>query len=220
MAFRDQPLGELALTIPRASALFRKYDLDFCCGGKQTLLRAAERRQLDVDAIETELAALSENPAEKDWRHAPLSEIIDHILVRYHDRHRQQLPELILQATKVERVHADKASVPKGLSKYLVMLNDELGSHMMKEEQVLFPMIKQGMGRQCIGPITVMESEHNDAGELLDVIKHITNNVTPPPEACTTWKALYMGVNELIDDLMNHISLENNNLFPRALAGE
>ncbi|EOC0416730.1 iron-sulfur cluster repair protein YtfE [Cronobacter malonaticus] len=220
MAFRDQPLGELALTIPRASALFRKYDLDFCCGGKQTLLRAATRQALDLEMIESELAALAATPLEKDWQAAPLAEIIDHILVRYHDRHREQLPELILQATKVERVHADKPGVPKGLSKYLSLLHEELTSHMMKEERVLFPMIKQGMGSQAAGPVSVMESEHDEAGELLEVIKHTTNNVTPPPEACTTWRALYNGINELIDDLMNHISLENNTLFPRALAGE
>lgn len=81
-------------------------------------------------------------------------------------------------------------------------------------------IIKQGMGSQAMGPISVMESEHDEAGELLEVIKHTTNNVTPPPEACTTWKAMYNGINELIDDLMEHISLENNVLFPRALAGE
>ncbi|CCJ86269.1 iron-sulfur cluster repair protein YtfE [Cronobacter dublinensis] len=220
MAFRDQPLGELALTIPRASALFRKYNLDFCCGGKQTLLRAATRQDLNLEMIENELATLAEAPLEKDWKAAPLAEIIDHIIARYHDRHREQLPELILQATKVERVHADKPGVPKGLAKYLTMLHEELTSHMMKEERVLFPMIKQGMGSQAMGPISVMESEHDEAGELLEVIKHATNNVTPPPEACTTWRAMYNGINELIDDLMNHISLENNNLFPRALAGE
>ncbi|ELQ6158203.1 iron-sulfur cluster repair protein YtfE [Cronobacter dublinensis] len=220
MAFRDQPLGELALTIPRASALFRKYNLDFCCGGKQTLLRAATRQDLNLEMIENELATLAEAPLEKDWKAAPLEEIIDHIIARYHDRHREQLPELILQATKVERVHADKPGVPKGLAKYLTMLHEELTSHMMKEERVLFPMIKQGMGSQAMGPISVMESEHDEAGELLEVIKHATNNVTPPPKACTTWRAMYNGINELIDDLMNHISLENNNLFPRALAGE
>ncbi|QIX95355.1 iron-sulfur cluster repair protein YtfE [Cedecea sp. FDAARGOS_727] len=220
MAYRDQPLGELALTIPRASALFRKLDLDFCCGGKQTLLRAAGRKELNLEEIEAQLAALADEPVEKDWRSAPLAEIIDHIIVRFHDRHREQLPELILQATKVERVHADKPNVPKGLAKYLTMLHQELSSHMMKEEQILFPMIKQGMGAQAGGPISVMESEHDEAGELLEVIKHTTNNVTPPPEACTTWKAMYNGINELIDDLMNHISLENNVLFPRALGGE
>ncbi len=218
MAFRDQPLGELALTIPRASALFRQYDMDYCCGGKQTLARAASRKALDVAVIEAELAKLAEQPLPRLARGA-LAEIIDHIIVRYHDRHREQLPELILQATKVERVHADKPNVPKGLTKYLTMLHQELSSHMMKEEQILFPMIKQewAPGR---GPISVMESEHDEAGELLEVIKHITHNVTPPPEACTTWKAMYNGINEMIDDLMEHISLENNVLFPRALGGK
>ncbi|GKX54285.1 iron-sulfur cluster repair protein YtfE [Leminorella grimontii] len=220
MAFRDRPLGELALSIPRASALFRKYNLDFCCGGKQTLLRAATKKELDLDAIEAELAALSTEAPEKDWQSAPLGDIIDRIIVRYHDRHREQLPELMLQAAKVERVYADNPNAPRGLTKYLTMLHDELSSHMMKEERILFPMIKQGMGSQAAGPISVMESEHDEAGELLEVIRHVTNNVTPPPEACTTWKALYNGINELTDDLMNHISLENNVLFPRALAGE
>lgn len=220
MAFRDQSLGELALSIPRASALFRQYDMDYCCGGKQTLARAAQRKELNVEEIEAALAKLAEQPVEKEWRVVPLAEISDHIIVRYHDRHREQLPELILQATKVERVHADKPNVPRGLTKYLTMLHEELTNHMMKEERILFPMIKQGQGSHAAGPISVMESEHDEAGELLEVIKHTTHNVTPPPEACTTWKAMYNGINELIDDLMEHISLENNVLFPRALNGE
>ncbi|GAL56886.1 iron-sulfur cluster repair protein YtfE [Pseudescherichia vulneris NBRC 102420] len=220
MAFRDQSLGELALSIPRASALFRQYGMDYCCGGKQTLGRAAQRKELNVEEIEAALAKLAEQPVDKEWRVAPLAEIIDHIIVRYHDRHREQLPELILQATKVERVHADKPNVPRGLTKYLTMLHEELSNHMMKEERILFPMIKQGQGSHAAGPVSVMESEHDEAGELLEVIKHTTHNVTPPPEACTTWKAMYNGINELIDDLMEHISLENNVLFPRALNGE
>jgi len=220
MAFRDQSLGELALSIPRASALFRQYDMDYCCGGKQTLARAAQRKALNVEEIEAALTKLAEQPVEKEWRVAPLAEIIDHIIVRYHDRHREQLPELILQATKVERVHADKPNVPHGLAKYLTMLHEELTNHMMKEERILFPMIRQGQGSHAAGPVSVMESEHDEAGELLEVIKHTTHNVTPPQEACTTWKAMYNGINELIDDLMEHISLENNVLFPRALAGE
>jgi len=220
MAFRDQSLGELALSIPRASALFRQYDMDYCCGGKQTLARAAQRKALNVEEIEAALAKLAEQPVDKERRVAPLAEIIDHIIVRYHDRHREQLPELILQATKVERVHADKPNVPRGLTKYLTLLHEELTNHMMKEERILFPMIKQGQGSHAAGPVSVMESEHDEAGELLEVIKHTTHNVTPPPEACTTWKAMYNGINELIDDLMEHISLENNVLFPRALNGE
>ncbi|EHZ6873868.1 iron-sulfur cluster repair protein YtfE [Providencia rettgeri] len=220
MQFRDKTLGQLALSIPRASSLFRQYNMDYCCGGKQTLNRSAEKLKLDIDLLESQLAKLATETLEQDWRKAPLSEIIDFIIVRYHDRHREQLPELILQAQKVERVHINKPSVPKGLSKYLEALLEELASHMMKEERVLFPMIKNGMGRNAAGPISVMEQEHDDASDILEAIKDITNNVTPPPEACTTWRVLYNGINELIDDLMNHINLENNLLFPRALAGE
>ncbi|SPZ22412.1 Regulator of cell morphogenesis and NO signaling [Providencia rettgeri] len=220
MQFRDKTLGQLALSIPRASSLFRQYNMDYCCGGKQTLNRSAEKLKLDIDLLESQLAKLATETLEQDWRKAPLSEIIDFIIVRYHDRHREQLPELILQAQKVERVHVNKPSVPKGLSKYLEALLEELTSHMMKEERVLFPMIKNGMGRNAAGPISVMEQEHDDASDILEAIKGITNNVTPPPEACTTWRVLYNGINELIDDLMNHINLENNLLFPRALAGE
>ncbi|MEY0555576.1 MULTISPECIES: iron-sulfur cluster repair protein YtfE [unclassified Providencia] len=220
MQFRDKTLGQLALSIPRASSLFRQYNMDYCCGGKQTLSRSAEKLNLDIDLLESQLAKLATETLEKDWRKAPLGEIIDFIIIRYHDRHREQLPELILQAQKVERVHANKPSVPKGLSKYLEALLEELTSHMMKEERVLFPMIKNGMGRNAAAPISVMEQEHDDAGDILEAIKGITDNVTPPPEACTTWCVLYNGINELIDDLMNHINLENNLLFPRALAGE
>lgn len=220
MQLRDKTLGQLALSIPRASSLFRQYDIDFCCGGKQTLSRAADKKELDIEMLEKQLAELSQETLEKDWRQAPLSEIIDFIIVRYHDRHREQLPELILQAQKVERVHAEKPTVPKGLSKYLEALHEELTSHMMKEERILFPMIKAGQGQMAAGPISVMEREHDDAGDILEAIKGITDNVTPPPEACTTWRVLYNGINELIDDLMNHINLENNLLFPRALAGE
>lgn len=220
MNLRDKPLGQLALSISGASAIFRQYNLDFCCGGKRTLSKSAEKAELNIDEIENKLIALSEQPLEKDWRQAPLSEIIDFIIVRYHDKHRAQLPELILQAEKVERVHEAKPTVPKGLARQLTLLLDELTSHMMKEERILFPMIKNGLGSQASAPISVMEHEHDDAGEIVEVIKFITKNVTPPPEACTTWRVLYNGINEFIDDLMNHISLENNLLFPRALAGE
>lgn len=220
MTFAEQPLGILALSIPRASALFRKYNLDYCCGGKQTLLKAANRLNLDLAPIEAELTRLAEKTVSRDWQSAPLSDLIDHILCRYHARHHEQFPELILQAEKVERVHADKPNVPTGLAKYLSRLYDELAQHMLKEEQVLFPMIKQGRGILAEGPIRVMEHEHDEASELLDVIKHLTHNVTIPPEACTTWKVMYNGLNEMITDLMDHINLENNLLFLRALAGD
>ncbi len=221
MDYRNQSLGALAIAIPRASKLFRDYDLDFCCGGKQTLERAASRKDLDLAKLEGELAALAMEPADnRDWRLAPLSEIIDYILPRFHQRHREQLPELVLMAEKVERVHGDKPTCPRGLAKQLNLIRLDLENHMMKEEQILFPLIKQGMGQQAAGPISVMEHEHDEAGEQLEVVKFLTNNVTPPEGACNTWQALYNGINTFITDLMEHIHLENNLLFPRALSGK
>ncbi|ATZ95679.1 iron-sulfur cluster repair protein YtfE [Dickeya fangzhongdai] len=221
MHYRDQSLGELAITIPRATALFREFNLDFCCGGKQTLLRAASKQALDIEILESRLADLAAQPStEKDWQQASLSEMIQHIISRFHDRHREQLPELIHMAEKVERVHHDKPACPHGLTNQLMLIHDDLAQHMMKEERILFPMIQSGMGAQAGGPISMMEHEHDDAGQQLEVVKTITNNVTPPANACTTWRALYTGINEFIDDLMEHIHLENNQLFPRALRGE
>lgn len=220
MDYRNQSLGALAIAIPRASKLFRDYDLDFCCGGKQTLERAASRKELDLEKLESELAALAAGPMDtRDWRLAPLAEIIDYILPRFHQRHREQLSELVLMAEKVERVHGDKPTCPRGLAKQLNLIRLDLENHMMKEEQILFPLIKQGMGQQAAGPISVMEHEHDEAGEQLEVVKFLTNNVTPPDGACNTWQALYNGINTFISDLMEHIHLENNLLFPRALNG-
>ncbi|AOV98099.1 iron-sulfur cluster repair di-iron protein [Edwardsiella hoshinae] len=219
MTYRDRPLGELAIRIPRATRLFRQYELDFCCGGKQTLQRAAARHSLDLDALERQLAELEHTPStQRDWQQASLVELTDFIVTRYHQRHREQLPELVLMAQKVEQVHADKDGCPRGLAKQLELLRQELDSHMMKEERILFPLIEQGNGTRCQGPISVMELEHRNAGEQLEVIRFLTDNITPPAGACTTWRALYAGISELLEDLMEHISLENNLLFPRALS--
>ncbi|AHM76032.1 iron-sulfur cluster repair protein YtfE [Yersinia hibernica] len=221
MDYRNQSLGALAIAIPRATKLFRQHQLDFCCGGKQTLLRAANKLHLDIDELEAQLSALQAEPlSSTDWQQQPLANIIDFIISRYHNRHREQLPELILMAEKVERVHGEKPACPRGLASELTAIIEELTQHMYKEEQILFPMIKRGLGSQAGGPIMVMEAEHDAVGQQLEVVKQLTQNMTPPAGACNTWQALYSGINEFITDLMEHIHLENNLLFPRALDGE
>ncbi|MGP6379194.1 iron-sulfur cluster repair protein YtfE [Yersinia bercovieri] len=221
MDYRNQSLGALAIAIPRATKLFRHYQLDFCCGGKQTLLRAANKLELDIDELEAQLSALQAEPqSAEDWQQQPLTNLIDFIISRYHNRHREQLPELILMAEKVERVHDEKPACPRGLAAELTAILEELTQHMYKEEQILFPMIQRGMGYQAGGPIFVMEAEHDAVGLQLEVVKQLTQNVTPPDGACNTWRALYTGINEFMTDLMEHIHLENNLLFPRALKGE
>ncbi|WGE87365.1 hemerythrin domain-containing protein [Actinobacillus equuli subsp. haemolyticus] len=157
---------------------------------------------------------------DKDWHVVPLGEIIDFIIPRFHDTHRNQLPILIELAEKVESVHADSADCPKGLAELIRKVYADLVNHMMKEEQILFPLIKAGRGKMAAAPISVMEAEHDEAGNDVEEIQKLTNNFTPPEGACTSWRNLYQGLQEFAADLDAHVDLENNNLFPRALAGE
>ena len=219
MSFQDQSLGQLARQIPGATQIFHEYDLDFCCGGKITRREAAQQKGLDAETIDIRLAALKSDrePGDRDWGEASPSELIDHILVRFHERHREQLPELIRLARRVETVHGDRPDCPVGLADHLTVMRQELESHMQKEEQVLFPMLRRGLGMMAGGPIHVMRMEHDDHGESLQRIADLTNNITLPRAACNTWRALYLGLRALREDLMEHIHLENNILFENAV---
>ncbi|HHF7221497.1 TPA: iron-sulfur cluster repair protein YtfE [Haemophilus influenzae] len=220
MSFAQQKLSELAVSIPGATKIFREYDLDFCCGGSVLLEVAAQQKNLNLAEIEKRLTDLQQSKAEnndKDWTSASYAEMIDHIITRFHNCHREQLPELITLAEKVENVHGDRDDCPIGVTAQLEKIYAELSQHLMKEEQILFPMIKMGNYAMASMPIRVMEMEHDEAGQDVEVIKSLTNNCTPPADACFSWKALYSGINEFIDDLMHHIHLENNILFPRVL---
>ena len=219
MSFAQQKLSELAVSIPGSTKIFREYDLDFCCGGAVLLEVAAQQKNLNLAEIEARLAALQESKSnnEKDWTSAPYAEMIDHIVARFHNRHREQLPELITLAQKVENVHGDREDCPIGAAATLEKIYGELSQHLMKEEQILFPMIKMGNYAIAAMPIRVMEMEHDEAGQDVEVLKSLTNHCTPPADACFSWRALYSGINEFIDDLMHHIHLENNILFPRVL---
>ncbi|WP_454676274.1 iron-sulfur cluster repair protein YtfE [Achromobacter marplatensis] len=219
MSMVEQSLGQLARSIPGATQVFHEYDLDFCCGGKKSLGEAAAQRSLDPTQIEARLVALSHSPPqETDWGQASAAELIDHILARYHDVHRQQLPELIRLALKVEQVHADSPDCPAGLADHLRTMQQELESHMQKEEQVLFPMLARGHGAMATMPIMVMRMEHDDHGVALERLLALTHDLTLPRAACNTWRALYLGIRTFKEDLMAHIHLENNILFDDAAA--
>lgn len=220
VALTDQTLGNLACSIPGATRVFHQYRLDFCCGGNVPLHEAATSRGLDAAQIAAELTALGASAdGEPDWRSAPTNELIEHILERFHERHREQLPELIRLASRVEHVHGAKPDCPNGLAEMLWTLQQELESHMLKEEQILFPMLQRGIkAPQTDGPISVMRYEHDQHGDALARLSALTNDITPPVNACNTWRALYRGLEELRGDLMQHIHLENNILFRGAEA--
>ena len=212
----DQTLGDLATDLPGATRVFHQHQLDFCCGGQQTLREACVRRGLDADAITAQLQALHGDTDQPDWRQASNTELIEHILTRFHARHREQLPELIRLASRVEQVHGQNPTCPNGLAEHLWNMQQELDSHMLTEEKILFPLLlSEPPHPHAQGPIAVMRYEHDQHGEALARLNEMTDDITPPPHACNTWRALYRGLAELRDDLMQHIHLENNVLFAR-----
>ncbi|WP_339799965.1 hemerythrin domain-containing protein [uncultured Marinobacter sp.] len=142
-------------------------------------------------------------------------ELIEHILTRYHDTHREQLPELIHLAERVERVHGGHTACPAGLSAHLEHMAEELETHMAKEEQKLFPMIVRGMSAMAGGPVAAMRHEHEEHSTALEKLERITNGLTLPDEACGSWQRLYQGLATFRDDLKAHIRTENDLLFSR-----
>ena len=215
-------LADLAVTHAGASRVFHRYGLDFCCHGNVSLKDVCEKRGIDFAKITEEIGAEDavDNESFDRWDERPLDALIDHILKRFHESHRSEIPRLIEMAERVEKVHHDKATCPKGVAGVLHEMQGELGQHMMKEEQILFPMILSGQGSMATGPVQVMEHEHEEAGKNLARLRELTSDYDPPEEACKTWRALFLGLGQFEKDLMQHIHLENNVLFPRALSGD
>ena len=213
-------LADLAVTFAGASRVFHRHGLDFCCHGNVSLNQACEKRALDSRAIVAEIEKEEHNKDSsfQRWDEQPMDTLIDHILARFHESHRKEIPRLAEMANRVEKVHAEKPSCPKGVGRVLEEMQAELESHMQKEEQILFPMIRGGRGFMAEGPIQMMEHEHDGAGEQLAKLRGLAHDFTPPEEACKTWRALYLGLSEFEQELKQHIHLENNVLFPRALA--
>ena len=213
-AIAGQAVGHIAATLPGAAAIFQSHGVDFCCSGDRTLADAAAKRALDLDALIDELAAASP-AAEESWNAAPTADLIEHIITRYHSVHLRELPWLIRLAHKVEAAHKDNARVPAGLADLLSRLLAGVNVHQRREEVVLFPMMLAGGGPMIEAAIATIRAEHDDHGAALTEIDRLTQNRTAPGDACATWRALCVGLTKLHDDLMMHVHLENNILFPR-----
>ncbi|HFE47260.1 MAG TPA: iron-sulfur cluster repair di-iron protein [Nannocystis exedens] len=219
----DTPVGKIAAEQPLATRVFARHGIDFCCGGDVPLSQACSERNIDVDEILGEIQREASMTAGDSvvWEHAPLGTLIDHILKTYHRPLDEELPRLEALARKVWTVHGKKEPEQLGgiVDTYEPLMH-ELFSHMRKEEQILFPMIRQGRGAMAVGPVQVMRHEHEEAGALLRRLRELTDNYTVPAAACATWRALWHGLADLERSLHEHIHLENNILFPRALADE
>lgn len=213
------PVGRIAASAPLATRVFARHGIDFCCAGGTSLEEACSQRGLAADTLLSEIQAeLAAAPAAPEtWTDAPLDQLIDHIIDVYHRPLDEELPRIEGLARKVHRVHGERhPSLITVLSSYL-LLKRELELHMRKEEEVLFPLIRSGRGEMAHMPVSVMESEHEEAGGHLRDLRKATDDYQLPDGACNTWRALWHALEDLERSLHEHIHLENNILFPRAL---
>ncbi|QYJ94132.1 iron-sulfur cluster repair di-iron protein [Shewanella spartinae] len=225
--FAEETVGSLVAGDFRRAHVFSQFGIDFCCGGKRTLAKACDRAGIALVEVEAALQAVkAEGMQEDSLNQLPLGQLIDYIEATHHDYVREKAPLLIEYSQKMVRAHGEHYDEIKPFAGWVRALIEDLMPHLMKEEQILFPAIRaMAAGEQvsgCFGhignPINAMEHEHDEASEIVERLRALTNDFTPPPHACTTWRICYATLKEFVADLQQHIHIENNILFPKTLA--
>jgi regulator of cell morphogenesis and NO signaling len=232
MATATKTVREIALEQPTSIRVFEHYGIDYCCGGRKPLAEACAASSLEVDAVLTALerAAQGSALATEDWSKASLEALCSHIMATHHAYVKSELPRLAVLAEKVVRRHGDTQAELQLIQAKLAKLDEELTQHLAKEEAILFPYVvkleralRSGgvMPHGCFGtvanPIAMMTAEHDAADGLIAGIRDLSHHFTTPTGACPTYHAFYDGLREFEQDLHQHIHLENNILFPRAI---
>jgi regulator of cell morphogenesis and NO signaling len=222
----EQTVRDIAAANPAAARVFEQLGIDYCCGGKQTLSTACERAHVSLESVVQLLdqpVESTETPVRND---ATLGELTRYIVDRHHAYVRRESPRVMELFTKVCRKHGPAHPELVALKVLFETMAGELDEHMWKEEHILFPYIQSlesGAGSTaCFGsvenPIAQMMADHENAGAILEKIRSLSNGHTPPQGACPTFRALYAALAEFERDLHWHVHLENNILFPRAIA--
>ena len=229
---------ELAIEVPNATRIFEKLGIDYCCGGSRTLSDACRHAHISLDQVVNELEHGSDlepgaAPAAQEVVKGTLGELIEHIIGKHHAYVKQELPRLQQLLKKVVSVHGAAHPEIEKIQQIFLSVSGELCSHIMKEEHILFPYIValenaassgRPKPRPAFGtvsnPVHMMELEHDSAGAALKEIRAFSSNYTPPDGACFSYKTLYAALKEFETDLHQHVHLENNMLFPRAIAME
>lgn len=225
----DSQVADIVTEKPTRGAVFEKYHIDYCCGGKVSLSAICEQKGIELSQLLGELEAHDARvPTEKepDWTTAPVADLIDNIVRQHHDYLREELPRLLKKAERVAAVHgANHPETIEVLNVYREM-KDEFEEHMGKEEGVLFPWIRgleQGKGAppfpgmKMEQPIECMMHDHDKTGNAFEQLEQLTNGYSPPPDACNTYRVLYEGLRDIQLDTHRHVHKENSILFPRAL---
>ncbi len=225
-------LGEIVNERLGRSRVMEEYGLDYCCGGKRTLEDACAEKGIESNEVIVALRKsdrVSLGTAEKERSQAGMGELVDHIVETHHAYLREELPRLTGLIDKCVQAHEENHPELVRVRDVFASLKLELESHMLKEEQILFPIIKElesasdAPSFHCgsvNNPIRMMEHEHDNAGEALSRLRELTNGYSPPEDVCNTYRAMLDALSGLELDLHEHIHKENNILFPRASAVE
>jgi len=225
----DDRVGDIVVRRPALSRAFERAGIDYCCGGRKTLDEACREKGLDSKAFAAELErAISPDGEEAvvDVAAMSLSELVDHLERTHHVYLRSEFSRLDGMSQKVVSVHGEKDSRLQQVREVFLGLADELTGHMQKEEQILFPMVRQLEASKnapvfhcgtLANPIQRMQFEHDETGSALEKLRELTDGYTPPEWACGTYRGLLDGLAHLEWDTHQHIHKENNVLFPRAL---
>lgn len=233
----DTTIRDLAQAFPGAARVFEKFGIDYCCGGDRGLEEACHATNVSVeqvmDALEAAEYAECLSAATRDWEKEPLAELIVHIKDTHHQFARNEITRLNTLFEKVISVHGKNHPELNNLRVVFHGLAQEMTLHMMKEERILFPYIvrleEAVIQREPIlpspfgsvqNPVAMMEHEHEDALEEVRGLRELSANFTAPADACVSYRALYQALSEFEADLRQHIHLENDFLFPRAVAME
>lgn len=224
-----QAVGEIVAEFPKAAEIFKEYRIDFCCGGDKLLTVAVKELNLNeatvVEKLNQAYTALVKDKQENvdvDWRQQSFTQLIDHIVSTHHLYLHQELPQISELTNKILRVHGANHSELAKVHKLFHMLKMELEQHLIKEEEILFPLIKgyeknpSAQSLEKIKNVTnEIEAEHEQAGDIIKELRKITNQFQYPDDACTSFKLAYQKLEEMESDLFQHIHLENNILHPR-----
>ncbi len=226
-----------AVENPAATRIFERFGIDYCCGGDQPLEQACKRAGVSFDEVLDSLEMAEETAraakAVRDWQSEPLSALITHIRNTHHKYTREEIVRLTALLQKVSSVHGKNHPELGAIQSTFSGLSQELTTHMMKEEMVLFPYIVR-MEEAVIqkdpvllppfgtvaNPVAMMEHEHDSAGAALRTMRKLSNAYAASPDACISYQTLYQALATFEADLHQHIHLENNILFPRAIAVE
>lgn len=232
---RSKTIGEIVASDFSTAATFEKYGVDFCCGGNRTISSACSEKNIPVEPLLDEVRTVlnASDKKSEQFESWDLDILGDYIISTHHTYVREKIPVIRNFSERVINAHGKRHPEVLGIASLFHKISAELESHLLKEERILFPRISQLAAARRYGkaipgfqpgsvssPIAVMEAEHTDAGEVLREISLLSNTYTPPEDACNTFRALYYELAAFEKDLHKHIHLENNILFPRAIALE